>query len=285
LFNPWVAPDRIPVPKFQLGNFNSLLSLNASPVSTGEAFLHRPAFASAMLQNARDVWVWLPPSYVTDPERRYRTLYFLDGNEAMTRTFPHDALRAAVAAGEAEDVILVFVGFASQNDRIYEFSDPIGRDRFAQFFVQELVPYLDRQFRTRADAAGRGIAGVSLGGNFAYYLARTWPDVFGQAAGQGTAWGWRDWDIVRLYQGKPKAALRLYMDGALAAWDGGPEDSGEASRAAAEAFRSLGYSVTHVEHVGEEHDWPSWAARMPKLVRWFAGTPRPARRPRGVEKV
>lgn len=274
--NPWVSPDRIPVPKFNLGSFNSILAMETSPLSTGDSFLACPAFYSAILENARDVWVWLPPGYLENPQRRYPTLYLLDGNEAITRTFPHDVVRDAVARGEAEECILVCVAFAAQNERLYEFADPVGRERYAGFFVRELVPYIDSHFRTCTDGSSRGMAGVSLGANFSYYIALRHPEVFGNAAGQGGAWGSGDWELLHVFESEPVRPLRLYMDSSRPAFEGGENDASKPSVAMETALARLGYAVTHVQHVGEDHDWPSWKNRLPELIRWFAP-------PQGVE--
>lgn len=47
--------------------------------------------------------------------------------------------------------------------------------------MKELKPFIDRNYRTRADAASTAIGGASHGGLVSLYLALEHPDVFGQA--------------------------------------------------------------------------------------------------------
>ncbi len=280
--NPWVTPDGIPVPKFHLGDFNSVVAVDASPLESGHNLLWYPQFESVVMGNARDVYVWLPPSYLTQRSRRYRTLYVLDGNETLTRNFLHLEALHQMQQGLADDVILVLVTFHANNERMYEMADPEGRERYARFFVQELVPYIDSQFRTEATPQSRGLLGVSLGGNFAYYAAWRWPDVFGCAAGQGASWQWNAWDIVRLFQSEPARPIRLYLDSSYPTHEGGDEDNSAASRHTAAVLSELGYSVHHHEMAGQAHDWGSWKERQPEVLRWFAPVARPAPRRRAT---
>ena len=62
-----------------------------------------------------------------------------------------------------------------------------GHDRYEDFFIQELVPEIDRKYRTRAVASERGISGVSMGGYGALHLAMRHPDVFGSASAHSAA--------------------------------------------------------------------------------------------------
>jgi enterochelin esterase family protein len=54
--------------------------------------------------------------------------------------------------------------------------------RYADHLLDELVPWVDTAFRTRADRAHRGVAGKSSGGFGALTLGMTRPDVFGAVA-------------------------------------------------------------------------------------------------------
>ncbi len=47
------------------------------------------------------------------------------------------------------------------------------------FFVKELIPYIDKNYRTYATAGKRAIAGFSMGGHGSLWLAMRHPDIFG----------------------------------------------------------------------------------------------------------
>jgi S-formylglutathione hydrolase FrmB len=62
-----------------------------------------------------------------------------------------------------------------------------GHERYEDFFIQELVPAIDRGYRTLASRETRGISGVSMGGYGALHLAMRHPEVFGTASAQSAA--------------------------------------------------------------------------------------------------
>lgn len=49
------------------------------------------------------------------------------------------------------------------------------------FIIKELVPYIDSSYRTRAEAAGRAVTGLSMGGHGGLWLGMRHSDVFGSA--------------------------------------------------------------------------------------------------------
>ena len=61
---------------------------------------------------------------------------------------------------------------------------------YRQLLVDELKPWIDARYRTRADAAATGIGGSSLGGLAALELGMTRPDVFGRVAALSPSLWW-----------------------------------------------------------------------------------------------
>ncbi len=57
-----------------------------------------------------------------------------------------------------------------------------GRSRMEDYIVQDLVAWVDSTFRTRREARGRALIGLSEGGGAAINLAFKHPDVFGSCA-------------------------------------------------------------------------------------------------------
>jgi S-formylglutathione hydrolase FrmB len=53
--------------------------------------------------------------------------------------------------------------------------------RYESYLVEDVVPFLDSSYRTLADPGHRGIAGLSMGGFGAVFLAARHPDMFGAA--------------------------------------------------------------------------------------------------------
>jgi enterochelin esterase-like enzyme len=129
--------------------------------------------ASKLLGEERVLHVSLPPNYAL-AKQRYQVIYLLDGH---VRQF-FDLTVAAAAydlTGDAHDYAVppqIVVGI-DQRDR----GADLGRNQelFTRFLVEELVPYIDREYRT---APYRTLIGHSLGGRFALMTLCRAPGVF-----------------------------------------------------------------------------------------------------------
>lgn len=162
-------------------------------------------FWSQALGIRKRVMLWLPPSYGSQPSRRYPVAYYLHGhggNETnwleVGRLAP--ILDSLVAAGMPEMVVVMPDG----DDGFYTTWNFLGdwpgcrRNRppnaepadsycvpwphYDEYIARDLVAFIDGHYRTRADRKHRGIAGLSMGGYGAMALALEYPDVFSAAA-------------------------------------------------------------------------------------------------------
>ena len=138
----------------------------------------------------RPLWVYTPPGYDTEPERRYPSAYLLLGftgalpswrnRTAYRRTVP-EAIDAVFARGEAPPMILVFVDAATSYGGS-QFVDSTGTGRYHSYLCQEVVPYVDAHYRTLDAPAHRAIMGKSSGGLGAMITPMLRPDLFGAFA-------------------------------------------------------------------------------------------------------
>jgi Putative esterase len=140
--------------------------------------------------HVRPLWVYVPPGYDDDPERRYPSIYNIQGltgqldmwrnRTPFRRNFPELADQA-IANGECPPCILVFVdAWTSLGGS--QFIDSPGTGRYHTYICDELVPWVDANYRTLAAAGNRGIAGKSSGGYGAMVNPMLRPDVFGGLA-------------------------------------------------------------------------------------------------------
>ena len=155
------------------------------------------AFESEVLKDnalgdphVRPLWVYVPPGYDEDEERRYPSIYMIQGltgqldmwrnRTAFRRNFPELA-DELFAKGESPPGILVWVdAWTSLGGS--QFIDSPGTGRYHTHIVDELVPFVDGRYRTLPEAAHRGIAGKSSGGYGAMVNPMLRPDVFGGMA-------------------------------------------------------------------------------------------------------
>ena len=133
------------------------------------------------------VAVATPPSYDATPLRRYPVFYFLhdgQGDEAVLfRQGVMDALDAAMRAGRLPEMIVV----CPRGGGTWWVDAQGGARRMAAFLADDLVPFVERTYRTRAVRAGRLVAGISMGGYGALRWALEKPGLFTAAGGLSPA--------------------------------------------------------------------------------------------------
>ena len=134
----------------------------------------------------RLVSVYLPPSYATQPQRRYPVLYLLHGfTDSDANWFGFSgahfvnvpgATDLANAAGTRELIIVMPNAFTKFAGSMYSNSAATGD--WEAFVAKDLVAYVDSHFRTLAKRASRGLAGHSMGGYGTIRIGMKYPDVF-----------------------------------------------------------------------------------------------------------
>lgn len=122
----------------------------------------------------------LPNGYESEPARRWPVAYFLAGTQNTYKSF--NSMVHGVALTESFPAIVV-----SPNGDSGYWSDwwnggAEGPPEYESFVIEQLIPLIDREFRTIPDRAHRAIAGVSMGGYGSMMLAARHPDLFADAA-------------------------------------------------------------------------------------------------------
>jgi len=140
--------------------------------------------------NVRPVWVYVPPGYDEDADRRYPAVYEIQGltgqldmwrnRSPFRRNFPELA-DDLFARGEAPPVIVVWVDCWTSLGGS-QFLDSPGTGNYLTFLCDEVVPFVDERYRTIADREHRGIAGKSSGGYGAMVVPMLRPDRWGGLA-------------------------------------------------------------------------------------------------------
>jgi S-formylglutathione hydrolase FrmB len=138
----------------------------------------------------RPILVQLPPGYDDDPERRYPSIYVLQGltgqvdmwrnRHAFSPNTP-EGVDAHFASPGAAPAIVVYIDAWTRFGGS-QFLDSPGTGRYHTYLCDEIVPFVDARYRTLTDAAHRGIAGKSSGGYGAMVTPMLRPDLFGGLA-------------------------------------------------------------------------------------------------------
>jgi predicted alpha/beta superfamily hydrolase len=134
---------------------------------------------SAALKENRSVWVHLPAEYKTGTDS-YPVLYLLDGGSHFAYTCGMVDFLSGFEANQLPRMIIVGIpNIDRQRDFSPEFKDrqPLGKgaSTFLEFIRDELIPYIDKNFRTQPY---RILEGHSLAGLFALYAQEYAVDLF-----------------------------------------------------------------------------------------------------------
>lgn len=140
--------------------------------------------------SVRRVPVYLPPGYDAEPERRYPSAYMLTGftgrGTMLLNESPFDEnlpqrLDRLIGSGVIQPMIVVMPDcFTRLGGSQYLNSSATGR--YEDHVIDELVPYVDAHYRTRAEPGQRAVLGKSSGGYGSVILAMRHPEVFGLMA-------------------------------------------------------------------------------------------------------
>jgi S-formylglutathione hydrolase FrmB len=166
-------------------------------------------FRSDALGVRKDYLVYLPPSYRTDPTRRFPVAYYLHGALGSEDDWAQKGgidvvMDSLTAAGMPEMIVVMpdgddgyYTDWATAYNRKLcplrpDLREPAARycvraPRYDAYIARDLVRHIDATYRTAADARHRGIAGLSMGGFGALALAVEYPGVWAAAASHSGA--------------------------------------------------------------------------------------------------
>ena len=244
-------------------------------------------YFSRTTQQWRRALVYTPPRYSEDLRRRYPVLILQHGmgedETGWTRQGKAQfILDNLIAAGRARPMIVVMDrGYASTpgvppfalaaDARLGDLQLAFGT--FADVVVRDLIPTIDASYRTIGDHRHRAMAGLSMGGMQALFIASRHPDEFGYIASlSGPPLYGTDPD-ERLDTGfhgefDPKTAYGgLFSDPAKfnqriqLLWLGAGTEEKELHarvRDLADALRRSGVRVVFFESPGTAHEWQTW---------------------------
>ncbi|NVJ87385.1 MAG: esterase [Algoriphagus sp.] len=134
----------------------------------------------------RNVTVYLPPSYFSNPEKRFPVLYMLHGfTDTDSQWFGwedhwinlQNVIEQSLAEGLSKEMIVVMPNAYNRfKGSMYASSATIGD--WETFVTQELVSYIDKNYRTIPNRNSRGLAGHSMGGYGTLRLGMKNPDIY-----------------------------------------------------------------------------------------------------------
>jgi predicted alpha/beta superfamily hydrolase len=252
-------------------------------VSTGQLRRHE-RFRSRYLRNQRDLIVYLPAGYDHQPWKRYPVLYMHDGQNLFDRATAFAGVDwniqgvadRLILTGAVEPLIIVGIYNAGKS-RIHEYTPTKapklggGRaDRYAKFLMQEVMPFVQEQYRALSDSSSTGIGGSSLGGLVSLYIGLKHPQTFGRIAALSPSVWWHQRAILKFAQAAPVPPRpRIWLDVGTR--------EGKSTVPDVELFRDvllkkgwkLGEDLHHEVFEGAEHNEAAWSQRVGPFLQFL----------------
>jgi predicted alpha/beta superfamily hydrolase len=246
---------------------------------------------SPQLDNYRPIYTYLPPSYQTQPWKRYPVVYMHDGQnlfDEQTSYLNEWCVDETMEQFAREGHEAIIVGIANALDeRINEYApvtdERLGRggkgDAYLDFLFETIKPMIDSEFRTQAGPDTTALAGSSMGGLISLYGFLRNPETVGLAACLSSSLWFGQQDLFALFEQFPHRTGRLYLDIGWLERDDDFEEPHEntmlsTNRAMHALLQRQGYSKKQLMYLEDRkgtHTEKVWARRFPFALRFLFG--------------
>jgi predicted alpha/beta superfamily hydrolase len=248
--------------------------------------LHRHTqFASRLIDEKHDFIVYVPPAFNDEPNRFFPVLFLHDGQNLFDPETSYikgnywrvgEAADAMIASGEVEPLVIVGI-YNNGPKRIDEYTPVEDRrlgggkaDAYGQMIVDELRPFVARQYRTLLGPENCGMGGSSLGGLVTIYLGMRYSDVFGKLAILSPSVWWRDRVILHyVEQIRQKTGQRIWLDMGTSEGRRALTDVRSLKRLLLKKGWRMGKDLEYREIDGAKHSEYAWADRVGPLLKFL----------------
>jgi|HubBroStandDraft_5_1064220.scaffolds.fasta_scaffold115204_2 predicted alpha/beta superfamily hydrolase len=268
----------------EIPDISASVQIPGAPALPARVNLH-PRFHSRFLPDDRDITVYVPPQYEEQPDRSFPVLYLHDGQnlfDPTTSFVPGRTWRvaetadAAIEAGEVDPLIIV--GIANTGDhRLAEYT-PVPdwkmgggeADKYGRLITEELMPYINANYRISQRREHTGMGGSSLGGLATLYLGLKYQDHFSRMAVLSPSVWWSHKSILGyVSETRLDHRPRIWLDVGKAEGRRTLSDADLLER----RLEANGWRPEvdlHYERVpGGTHDEASWAERVGPMLRFL----------------
>lgn len=250
---------------------------------------------SSILNSERNFAIYLPPDYESS-SRSYPVLYLLHGaGDDQTGWVQFgEVLRItdqAIKEGKATPMIIVMPD-ANTGQRGY-FNDISGKWNYEDYFFEELMPYVENEYRIKKEKRYRAISGLSMGGGGSFMYALHHPELFSSSAPLSAYVGPLTMDNLKAYIDRngdtnySQEQLEEYFKNhnAVELIKSMEEDKMSSVRwyidCGDDDFLFEGNSLVHIEMMKKKikheyrvrdgaHNWTYWRESLPKVLEFVS---------------
>ncbi len=227
---------------------------------------------SEILGYDHTITIYLPDRY-EQTKGRYPVAYFNDGSDYLNYVKAATILDNLIHDKQIEPIIGIFITPPAEPDRNRRTEYGLNR-AYEKFLATELVPFIDKSYRSEAAAKRRLLVGASFGGLSALSTVLNYSDVFGNAGSHSAYASFRNDTLINLFQQINTPPLRIYQ--AIGTYErnitnalpAGETDFLKANRTLKSVFERKGYQLRYREY-RDGHSTAQWRNDLPQMLRWF----------------
>lgn len=219
--------------------------------------VHQVLFPSPSTKTSRRAFVYTPPDYEKNLSARYPVLYLQHGwgedETAWTNQGRANLIMDnLIAEGKIKPFIIVMT-YGMTNEIKFGGLKDFSVIPFQTVLVDELIPYVDDNFRTLADQQHRAMAGLSMGGMETKMITLNKPEVFSH-------YGLLSGGVYKPEDIKDKSKVKLIFLSC------GSKERPEAVTSAATSLKEAGYNAVHYISEGTAHEFQTWRRSLYQLA-------------------
>lgn len=214
-------------------------------------------FPSKSTNTSRRAYVYTPPSYTKDASKRYPVLYLQHGwGEDETAWSNQGSVNLImdnlIAEGKIKPFLIVMT-YGMTNEIEWGGMASFKIEPFQTVLVDELIPYVDSNFRSIANQQNRGMAGLSMGGMETKTITLNKPDVFSNYALLSGG-------IYTPEEIKDKSSAKLIFLSC------GSKERPDAIKSAVSILKSAGFNAVSYISEGTGHEFQTWRRSFKELA-------------------
>jgi GH35 family endo-1,4-beta-xylanase/enterochelin esterase-like enzyme len=215
-------------------------------------------FWSESTKTTRRAFVYTPPQYGKNKKQKYPVLYLQHGwgeDETAWSNQGHANLIMdnLIAEGKAEPFIIVMT-YGMTNEVRFGGLREFTAEAFEKVLVDELVPYIDANFQTRADKAHRAMAGLSMGAFETKLITLRRPEMFNYY-GLMSGGQYAPTDI------KDAKQVKLIFQSC------GSKENPDAIKKSTEALKAAGHNAVGYVSECTAHEFQTWRRSLKELAQ------------------
>ena len=233
--------------------------------------MQKVLFYSKSLGKMQEATVYLPPTYgklvkkngtpVKEGKKgileRYPVLYLQHGWGENETSWPVQGkagliMDNLIAEGKIKPFIIV-MAYGLTNNIKFGTIGSFTAEEFEKLLVDELVPFIDKNFLTKADKWSRAMAGLSMGGVETKLITLRRPEVFGY-------WGLLSGGVYQPGDIQDPTQVRLIFESC------GSKENPDGIQKSVDALKDAGFNAVGYVSDGTAHEFLSWRRSLKEMA-------------------